>query len=538
MSFNKLLMDFRDGVNNDNTLGSGGSNYAPPKWRYGTSLDVNLGSTGGTTNYTSAKAVGIYDYQPQGRNDNVFVSLIMPSDLPMNTYYLFVYASTYSSSDRIGIKKNSESVSLITIGGSAAWKPLGTMSLKGLDELRFSLGVTAGGGTNLATLAVMPTNTAPGTIPSGNNGTVKDYSVAKYLYEDGTTIKYYSPPATGGKINISAGMLTASQQGHGAVQDAFDGSLSSSWAQDLCTLPMWTKINLGAPKIVGRIKIKSYAVSGWESIKDWKLYGSNTGTFSGEEVVVYTGFHPNETTNDLVDYPISSTTAYSHYKLKVTSFHPGNGNNSFQIHEIEIYETILGSGGWEIAGVSPVTAEMFESKGMSSSAIAALTDIEINELSSETPRLLAGFIGGGSGNAPVIKTTAIPHPQVVYPTGDIDLTMVDKIDMISVTSTQSGIGNIRLIASVDSGSTWKSFALSEEITNVQASDLTEVKMKGMTPDRLNALTSEQWSEIIGNSKKIRFAYYLEITALTDTAKTDRIMMQIDMMGLWKKPAMV
>ena len=63
-------------------------------------------------------------------------------------------------------------------------------------------------------------------------------------------------------------------------------------------------------------------------------------------------------------------------------------------------------------------------------------------------------------------------------------------------------------------------------------ELETVKENGMSPDELNALTSEQIEELRNGSSTIRFAYYLEIVDPTDVAETDHLEMVVDLYGDW------
>lgn len=56
----------------------------------------------------------------------------------------------------------------------------------------------------------------------------------------------------------------------------------------------------------------------------------------------------------------------------------------------------------------------------------------------------------------------------------------------------------------------------------------------MTIAAFNARTSADWVALVGASNTLRFAYYLEMVASTDTAFTDALVMTADMTGVWRK----
>lgn len=54
-----------------------------------------------------------------------------------------------------------------------------------------------------------------------------------------------------------------------------------------------------------------------------------------------------------------------------------------------------------------------------------------------------------------LKTTAIPFDRLLIPKGDMNLSNVDHIDYFRLTANGN---NIRIVCSVDSGNTWKTFS--------------------------------------------------------------------------------
>ncbi|UZQ49975.1 hypothetical protein [Clostridium kluyveri] len=56
-----------------------------------------------------------------------------------------------------------------------------------------------------------------------------------------------------------------------------------------------------------------------------------------------------------------------------------------------------------------------------------------------------------------------------------------------------------------------------DITNME-----DVKTKGMTVSVLQGITEAQWTSLGLSDKKIRFAWYMEITASTDVLKLKEI----------------
>jgi hypothetical protein len=171
---------------------------------------------------------------------------------------------------------------------------------------------------------------------------------------------------------------------------------------------------------------------------------------------------------------------------------------------------------WSVIGTVPVTQAMFDSDGMRD--LSVITDAAIKVLTSNQPKLLvstnAGTVAG--------TITAVPNGRVILPSGDIDVP-VQGFTSLQITAILSGAGDLKILASVDGGTTYKAWNGAAWAT--VATDAAAAKAGGMTPTVLNAITAAQWMQLIGTSSKIRFAYYLEQALSTDTAAADLITIQ-------------
>jgi alpha-tubulin suppressor-like RCC1 family protein len=127
----------------------------------------------------------------------------------------------------------------------------------------------------------------------------------------------------------------------------------------------------------------------------------------------------------------------------------------------------------------------------------------------------------------------IPHPQLVLPSGNIDISSITNIDSFSLTANTSGSADLKIIISIDEGVTYKTFNGSIWET-VDHTDLSLVKTNGMTVSEFNALTSTQIMDLVGAPDKIKFGYYMELTDPGETCETDELSLQVDMNGEWEK----
>jgi hypothetical protein len=173
---------------------------------------------------------------------------------------------------------------------------------------------------------------------------------------------------------------------------------------------------------------------------------------------------------------------------------------------------------------APATEEMFDSYGMYNLSLILKNMDDL----SDNPKILVW--SPEKLKSPKLKFKAIPKPQLVLPAGDIPLNNIRNIDYFKIYANTFAHGVIKIIASTDGGQTWVTWDKSRFKT-IDSNDLNEVKSEGMDINTFNALTTE-WNQIVTN--KIRFAYYLEINAITDVAQVDKLEIQFDILGKWKK----
>ncbi|CAK7055306.1 SPRY domain-containing protein [Tissierella sp.] len=132
-----------------------------------------------------------------------------------------------------------------------------------------------------------------------------------------------------------------------------------------------------------------------------------------------------------------------------------------------------------------------------------------------------------------INVRAIPMPQLIIPAGDIILKMLDKIYNFTIYSNKNSAGDIRIIFSIDEGANWLTYNLDTgEFEEIDITKIKEVKEKGIYPDIFNSIGTK-WNEVILNSK-IRFAYYLEIEYINDISEVNKLEIEMDIHGRWKK----
>ncbi|MGU9539661.1 signal peptidase II [Clostridium tepidum] len=137
-----------------------------------------------------------------------------------------------------------------------------------------------------------------------------------------------------------------------------------------------------------------------------------------------------------------------------------------------------------------------------------------------------GFEVGEDGVIKTLTTKAIPFDRLLIPNGDMNLSNVEHIDYFKLTATGK---NIRIVCSVDSGKTWKTFN-NEKWVDVNL-DVESVRNNGMTIELFNSINDVFWNELV-TAKRIRFAYLFSQDSIADVEELDNLDLQYDGEGKW------
>ncbi|MGN7765364.1 hypothetical protein [Paenibacillus sp. 22594] len=189
------------------------------------------------------------------------------------------------------------------------------------------------------------------------------------------------------------------------------------------------------------------------------------------------------------------------------------------------------NGAWEIVGSAPVTKDMYETSGMTD--LSLLTDDSLKSLTSNTPIL--HYWTNTESPSKQLKVSCIPPAKLVLATGDIHCRYTAGIDSFTLTAEQFGGGIVKVIASADGGSSWKTYE-NNTWQLIDVTNLPEVRSSGMLPTDFNKVPSERWADLIlteeGIAGRVRFGYYLEIEGANDKASTDTLVSRVNMSGKW------
>lgn len=270
----------------------------------------------------------------------------------------------------------------------------------------------------------------------------------------------------------------------------------------------------------------------WEGHQSYSSWGTldlvwELILFNDSAMVLVIDKIPNTGTNSFAN-PVLGTTALTLENSKSYAFIPGQDQGkAYTIKEGSYIQNdikyLIADGNdikhWDSVSESyvkvselPLAAEKFQIYG---------DDIcrkERTGLVSSSP-ILKIWSSSEELPAPKITQIIVPKPIIVRMLEDVSFSEAYIQDITNVVLIMDSIGSgiIVFIVSTDSGVSWKAWDGSSwilvDITNMQ-----DVKSKGMSAADLQGITEAQWTSLGLSDKKMRFAWYMEITASTDVLR--------------------
>ncbi|MBU2704001.1 hypothetical protein Ga0466249_005153 [Sporomusaceae bacterium BoRhaA] len=172
----------------------------------------------------------------------------------------------------------------------------------------------------------------------------------------------------------------------------------------------------------------------------------------------------------------------------------------------------------------------FQSDGMTSvpsaEQLSSLGKFQILRYTSDSTATTATTV-----NTVNLTLTAVLNDKLILATSDVDVSNFSKLTQIDPVCNVAGSGVVKIILSVDSGTTWK--AWNGTAWGVVQATAADVKASGMLPATVAVLTSDELVTLLGTSKKIRIGYLLSMSASTDTANADRLDIVGTQAGVWE-----
>ena len=123
---------------------------------------------------------------------------------------------------------------------------------------------------------------------------------------------------------------------------------------------------------------------------------------------------------------------------------------------------------------------------------------------------------------------AVPLNQVVKPVKLISTKSFNNIDSITITSSVSTDAVLKIAVTTD----LKDYKVYNSSTG-EWDVISDIETEGRIPSDIASIPSSAWDILLKESEGIGFEYFLSITNISDTCKTDNLTLQVDMKGSWQ-----
>lgn len=216
----------------------------------------------------------------------------------------------------------------------------------------------------------------------------------------------------GNTISVSS-QSSASLAGWMAADGTIGGSGGeNSWASQT-GVAAWWQVQFGSPKTITSYRMQVHATFLTNMPSAWRLLGSNTGSFAGEETVLDTVSGQSWSDADFVSFDCDTSGSFTYYRIDITA---NGGASNIVIGEIEMFE-------------SGAPDDMIvETAGLTSSAQpdALKAWLVIQEVDSITPNIdLTVRVSRDGGStfaaATLAQSYALPGGKKLVETGAVDV---------------------------------------------------------------------------------------------------------------------
>lgn len=123
---------------------------------------------------------------------------------------------------------------------------------------------------------------------------------------------------------------------------------------------------------------------------------------------------------------------------------------------------------------------------------------------------------------------AVPLNQVVKPVKLISTKSFNNIDSITIASSVSTDAVLKIAVTTD----LKDYKVYNSSTG-EWDVISDIETEGRIPSDIASIPSSAWGILLKESEGIGFEYFLSITNISDTCKTDNLTLQVDMKGSWQ-----
>lgn len=269
----------------------------------------------------------------------------------------------------------------------------------------------------------------------------------KYLFEDEGVIKKWAKGISGSLIpsmtsNNSPSPVTISSIPESAdIYKWFDGDLAN-WSPGVKSIEILIDLGEGREAELDYLYRSTIGV-GYKQPHGEDIYGSTDGI----EYVLLATFSNSNLNITEKTIQVNSTTPYRYFKYHIKGIIDSYWN--LEISQVTLHGRIADS--WKKIGNYPVTESFFLDQGMND--LNEITNEALQQLVSPNPKLLH-YTDDASKESSTMSIQAVPHGQLVFPEGDIEVSGgVENINIEfesylfeglipTLNSNQSNIGDV------------------------------------------------------------------------------------------------
>lgn len=209
-------------------------------------------------------------------------------------------------------------------------------------------------------------------------------------------------------------------------------------------------------------------------------------------------------------------------------------DNQYKVYRSDVWSTPLGSN---------VPSESdYLTYGMNYDELCVVTKVILQQLVHPTEVTIKQYVDNLSYSNPFIINNSVIEKTLALNSSDIPISSVASITSMTAVTTETGTSSVKFIVSFDRGTTWYGYDTGNAqfiaVTNLtKESGYTDVTAYGMTKATFNAITSEKWNTLRGDSSLpangyLRFGLFFTTQSNTSIASVDSITMSCTLKGAW------
>jgi len=137
-----------------------------------------------------------------------------------------------------------------------------------------------------------------------------------------------------------------------------------------------------------------------------------------------------------------------------------------------------------------------------------------------------------SNDKPACTLTAVPKDQLILPKKLISLRNYEKITGVNITNTVSGSADIKIAVTTNLADYQVYDVATGRWVTIDISTPALMAINAMDVAAIAGIPADAWA-LLGTDG-IGFAYFLSMTATTESCNTDALVLTVDMKGSWNR----